>query len=106
MKTNHTNEIVNAEKTIAGRCVQSCKKLLAGIEQAKNKIANEFRETLDSHSQLFQLAVKEAEALAFETEYPQLFFPTLAMEKIQAASDCQRRQQLLQQRRPVFALAY
>ncbi len=103
MNTNHTNENFNAEQTIAGRCVQSCKKLLAGIESAKNKIANEFEETLESHAHLFQLALNEAEALAFQTEYPHLLFPSLAAEKIQAVSAWQSRQQFLQQRRTTFA---
>jgi hypothetical protein len=93
-------------QTVAGRCVQSCKNWLAGIEQTKNKIANEFQETLESHTQLFQLALNEAEALAFQTEYPHLLFPTLAMEKIQAVSAWQSRQQLLRQRRLVLAEAY
>jgi hypothetical protein len=32
------------------------------------------------------VALNEAEALAWETEYPQLVFPTLAEEKIAAIS--------------------
>ena len=105
MNTNLANENVNTEQTIAARCVQSCKKLVAGIEQAKNKIAVEFQETLESHSRLFQLAVNEAEALAFQTDYPHLLFPSLAVEKIQAVSTWQSRQHYLQQRRAVFAKA-
>ena len=103
MKTNRTNEIVNAEQTIATRCVQSCKNLFAGIEQAKNKIASEFQETLESHAQLFHLALNEAEALAFQTAYPQLVFPSLAVEKIQAVSTWQTRQHRLQSRSAVCA---
>jgi hypothetical protein len=79
--------------------------LLAGSEQAKNKIANEFQETLDSHAQIFQLALKEAEALAFQTDYPHLLFPALALEKIQAVSVWQARQQSLRQQRELFAEA-
>jgi hypothetical protein len=105
MNTNHVKEAVTAQPTIADHCVQSCRKLLAGIEQAKNKIANEFQETLDSHAQIFQLALKEAEALAFQTEYPHLLFPALALEKIQAVSAWQARQQSLRQRRELFAEA-
>jgi len=103
MKTNLQNENVNAEQTVGSRCVQSCKKLLAGIEQAKNKIAADFQETLGAHAQLFQLALKEAEALAFQTPYPQLVFPALAMEKIQAVSAWQARQERLQQRQSIFS---
>jgi hypothetical protein len=50
--------------------------------------------------------LNEAEALAFQTEYPHLLFPTLAMEKIQAVSAWQSRQQLLRQRRMVLAEAF
>jgi hypothetical protein len=82
MNTKHTNENFNARETIVGRCVESCKNLLAGIEQAKNKIASEFQETMESQSHLFQLAVNEAEALAFQTDYHHLLFPALAVEKI------------------------
>ena len=105
MNTKHAQETVNAEATIADHCVQSCRKLLAAIEQAKAKIASEFQETLDSHARLFQLALKEAEALAFQTEYPHLLFPSLAVEKIQAVSAWQTRQQLLRERRAAFVEA-
>jgi hypothetical protein len=106
MNTNH--DIIKngtAGTTVAGRCVQSCKNWLAEMEQTKNKIANDFQETLESHAQLFHLALNEAEALAFQTDYPHLLFPTLAMEKIQAVSAWQTRQQLLRQRRTVLAEA-
>ena len=105
MNTNQTNEKFNTEPTIAGRCVRSCKNLLTAIEQAKNKIASEFQETLESQSQLFQLALNEAEALAFQTAYPHLLFPSLAVEKIQAVSAWEARQQTLRQRRERLALA-
>jgi hypothetical protein len=103
MNTTYNHENVEAEQTIAGRCVQSCKRLLAGIEQTKNKIANEFQGTLAAHSQLFHLALNEAEALAFQTDYPHLVFPALAVEKIQSASAWLSRQQSLQRRQAVFA---
>jgi len=103
MNANHVQKIFNAEPTVARQCLQSCKKLLAGIDQARNRIANEFQETLDSHAQFFQLALKEAEALAFQTDYPHLLFPSLAVEKLQTVSAWQARQEILRQRREVFA---
>ena len=45
MNAKHNNEELAGDQTIANRCLQSCKKLLAGIEQVKTKIANEFHET-------------------------------------------------------------
>jgi len=67
-----------------------------GSSRQKNRIAGEFRETLDSHTQLFQLTLREAEALAFQTDYPHLLFPSLALEKLQTVSAWQARQQWLQ----------
>jgi hypothetical protein len=104
MNTNNTN-LRAANKNLAGRCVQSCKKLLAAIEQAKNKIAEEFRDLVESNQKSFHLALKEAEALAWQTDYPQLVFPTLATEKVQAVAAWRTRQQNLRQPRLVFAEA-
>jgi hypothetical protein len=105
MNTNHTNRSSNVEATITGRCVQSCKKLLAGIERAKKGIAAEFREIVESNQKSFQLALNEAEALAWQTDYPQLVFPDLAVEKIQAVATWQTRQQSVLQPQLAFARA-
>jgi hypothetical protein len=105
MNTPNTNKSLNIEPTIANRYAQSYKKLLAGIEQAKDRIASEFQEILESHGQLIQLAMNEAEALARQTDYPHLLFPSLAMEKIQTVAAWQTRQQSRRQRYSVFAEA-
>jgi hypothetical protein len=104
MNTTNTNKTLT-EPTIADRCVQSCKQLLAGIEQAKNKIAAEFRDIVELNQKSFQLALNEAEALAWQTDYPQLFFPSLALEKIQTVATWQTHQQILQKPRLAFARA-
>jgi hypothetical protein len=105
MKTTDTNTNQTAEQTLTDRCVQSCKQLLAGIEQAKNRIANEFQETFGTHGQLFQLALNEAEALAWQTSYPHLLFPELAVEKVQAVAAWQTRQESVQRHHALFAEA-
>jgi hypothetical protein len=105
MNTTNTNKDLNIESTITNRYAQSYKKLLAGIEQAKDRIASEFQETLELHGQLIQLAMNEAEALARQTDYPHLFFPSLAMEKIQTVAAWQARQQSVRQHHSVFAEA-
>jgi hypothetical protein len=105
MKTNDANENLNAEQTITSRCVQSCKKLLAGIERVKKGITAEFLEIVESNQKSFQLALKEAEALAWQTDYPQLLFPALAVEKVQAVATRRARQQALRQSYSVFAEA-
>jgi hypothetical protein len=105
MNTRNSNRNSNAETTITDRCVQSCKKLLAGIERTKKSIAAEFREIVESNQKSFQLALNEAEALAWQTEFPQLFFPDLAVEKIQAVAMWQTRQQSVHQPQLAFARA-
>jgi hypothetical protein len=52
---------------------------------------------------LFRLALTEAEALAWQTEHPQLFFPALAREKVQAVAVWQARQDSLRRRGARFA---
>ena len=82
MNAKHNNEELAGDQTIANRCLQSCKNLLAGIEQITTKIADEYQ----VHGQLLRLALNEAEALAWQTDYPHLLFPALALEKVQAAA--------------------
>jgi len=64
--------------------IASSEKLIVGIEQAKRELAAEHQFALPER--LFRVALSEAEALAWETEYPQLVFPSLAEEKIEAIS--------------------
>jgi hypothetical protein len=47
----------------------------------KNGLTREFGSTLGAHGQLLKSALNEAEALAWQTGYPHLFFPVLAEEK-------------------------
>ena len=72
MNANNVNEYLTAGRTIASRCVQSCKKLLAKVEKMKNKIANEFQETFKSHEHLLQLALNEAEAFWTANSLPSI----------------------------------
>ncbi|HEY1788922.1 MAG TPA: hypothetical protein VGJ73_12230 [Verrucomicrobiae bacterium] len=76
----------NIVKVAPDSWIASGQKLIIGIERAKRDLANEFAGQSDLPQRLFQVALNEAEALAWETEYPQLVFPTLAEEKIAAIS--------------------
>ena len=105
MNTNDTNKELNAGETTASRCLQCYKRLLTGIEQAKNKITDEFYDIVESNQKSFQLAISEAEALAWQTDYPQLVFPALAVEKVQAVTAWQTRQQFVRGQLRFFAEA-
>lgn len=75
-----------------------CEKALVQIKQAKRALAQEYRPQVAGHESVLRLALNEAEALAWETNYPQLVFATLALEKAQAAATWETRQQLLHPR--------
>ena len=50
--------------------------MLRLVRRAKLSIFHEFGKLVDRH--LLRLTLNEAEALAVQTQFPQLFFPTLA----------------------------
>jgi hypothetical protein len=104
MNTANINKNLT-DQTVANRCLQSCGELLAGIERVRNRIADEFHETLEANGQLVQLALNEAEALAWQTDFPHLMFPSLALEKIQGVAAWHARQRSLQRHHSVFAEA-
>ena len=108
MKSKQPNEIrVEADggSAFSMRCQRSCRKILAQIRKAKDAIFAEARGTLDTHERMLQLALNEAEALAWQTEYPHLVFPALAAEKVHAVADWNRHQRSVLQTEPLFALA-
>src|SRR5437773_8166083 len=76
-------------------CLVSCRKVLAQIEKTKSAILAEFRGILQAQEQFLRLALNEAEALAWETEYPHLVFPILATEKARAVVEWHTRQRSL-----------
>ena len=82
-----------------------CRRLIAQIQQVKSTIISEFRDGLEEHGNLLHLAVMEAEALAWQTDFPQLFFPTLATEKAQAVANWHVRQRALNPANAGLALA-
>src|SRR5437763_1007296 len=100
MKTNNdnTNDLTSgpARSTFANTCLATCKKLLARIEKIRTGIAAEFRGQMEEHGHLLDLALNEAETLAWQTGYPQLFFPALALEKAQSVAKWHDRQQSVQ----------
>jgi hypothetical protein len=98
MKTNQIRSGAgngNHKHTFGSKCLSTCKKVLTQINHAKETILTEARETLKVQEQFLRLALNEAEALSFQTLYPQLVFPTLATEKIQRAANWSSRQRLL-----------
>src|SRR5256885_1280276 len=92
-QTNVNRSNVDQVRAFGKACVASCQKVLAQITAAKEAIFAEWREALQSQEHLLRLALNEAEAVAWQTMYPHLVFPTLATEKIQAVIAWDARQQ-------------
>ena len=105
MKSQPTIEVASGESALSSLCLRSCRKILAQIRKARNAIFAESRDTLEAHERMLQLALNEAEALAWQTEYPHLLFPALAAEKVHAVADWNRQQRSIRQTGSLFALA-
>jgi hypothetical protein len=94
MKSNRLENNQN-QNAFTAFCADYCRKLLSEIQRTKQDLVNQFRKTFSGQEQLLRLALNEAEAMAFLTEYPHLVFPDLAMEKVQTAVKWSRHQQQL-----------
>ena len=108
MKANKPNDNrPNPESctTFKHTCLASCQKILAQIKKAKEAIFAESRDALATQERLLRLALNEAEALAWQTMYPNLVFPTLAMEKVQGLAVWKTKQQSIRQTNRISALA-
>ena len=89
MNSIHTE----AKFTFTKSCLASCKKIVRRVRRTKRALLKEFEATFDAQKHMLRLAVNEAEALAWQSGFPQLFFPDLAMEKAQAVVAWKARQQ-------------
>lgn len=76
-------------------CLNSCDNVRRALKRVREKVLNEYAHLAGEHARLLRLALNEAEALAWQTEYPHLFFPTLAVEKAQATVSWHQRQHVL-----------
>ena len=104
MKTNKVNETAspNPGKTV---CFASCRKLNTAVHELKQSIVQEFQARVPAHGRMIESAVNEAEALAWQTPFPHLFFPALAQEKAVEATRWAARQEKIQNNLVLRALA-
>src|SRR6478752_3542550 len=94
MKTNRigTENHERVSTSLLRACLNTCSAIRDGIETAKEKIFRQYEKSFGEQERLLRLALNEAEALAWQTDFPHLLFPTLAMEKVETAVHWQRRQ--------------
>jgi hypothetical protein len=105
MKTNRSSSEKNVAPNFTSACVEQCRKLAAHLATVREGLIAEFSESYEISERLLQLAVKEAEAIAWETEYPHLVFPALAMEKVRVAANWDERQRAIRRVNPAVAFA-
>ncbi len=95
------NKQASTQRTV---CFASCRKLNAQVTEVKHAIVREYQDSLAGNEHMIEAAVNEAEALAWQTPYPHLFFPTLAREKAAEVTRWAARQELV--RHAGFARAF
>lgn len=107
MKTRHQdNQNLNQTGTFSRTCAAAGDQLVRQLNEVKQNIQAEFQSAFGLHTHLLRQALAEADALAWQTDYPHLFFPDLAAEKASRAVDWRDRQQaLLRRRRASLAFA-
>lgn len=76
------------------RCLGRCREL---IDQVKQSVRRHHQPGTTDERRVLELALNEAESLAFQTPFPQLFFPALAEEKAVAASRWSSHQRAVRQ---------
>lgn len=83
------------ERSFTRACLNTCDSIRRALARAREAVLNEYAQLAGEHARLLRLALNEAEALAWQTDYPHLVFPALAAEKAQAAVSWHQRQQAL-----------
>lgn len=79
--------------------------LSPGLTELKHRLQREFALAVPGSERVLAAALREAEALAWKTGFPQLVFPLLAEEKAQGARQWHIRQQELRRQSPTWTLA-
>src|SRR5213592_1599845 len=71
--------------------------ILKAIANVRALVEREFSILSQREPRLLRQALNEAEAIAWQTGFPQLVFPSLALEKARAVATWERRQRTMRQ---------
>ncbi|HEY5909379.1 MAG TPA: hypothetical protein VJA21_02115 [Verrucomicrobiae bacterium] len=102
---NGTSGLAREPHGLGATCLRCYERVLRGLGAVKVKTEREFGRAMAGYEQLLKAAVNEAEALAWQTSYPHLLFPTLAEEKAAAAQQWVARQRAIREQALPWALA-
>ena len=81
MKPTSTNGNRGNGGLLRKACGASCRRIRAQIAGVKEAIFAEYSRAFSAPERLVRLALNEAEAAAWQTKYPHLFFPPLRWRK-------------------------
>jgi hypothetical protein len=105
MKQISTNNKRGSGDLSRKACGVSCRKIRAQLAGVKAAIFAESSDVFPASERLVRLALNEAEAAAWQTKYPHLFFHALATEKVRAVAAWNARQESVRENSPVIVLA-
>ena len=100
--TNENGRRAQTATTLRKTCAACYQKVLAQITATREVILAESRLALAAPERLLRLALNEAEAVAWQTTYPHLVFPTLATEKVQAVAAWNLNQKAVRRSSPIY----
>jgi hypothetical protein len=92
MRTNKIKDNESDTKLFRAAGTAVHQKIVRFLDSVKRRVFGEYRAALGFNESLLRLAISEAEAIAWQTGYPHLVFPQLAVEKAQDAVRWQFRQ--------------
>lgn len=102
--TTHRQQVNRGTKVSELERVVSSDAVRLAVQRAKNAVLADYAPRAGEHARLLRLVLNEAEGLAWQTEFPHLVFPALAVEKAEAAVKWHQRQTAL--RRPAAEVAF
>lgn len=94
-RNNIRNNDSESNNRATGAVGAVCHEITRRLETVKQQVFAEYQPALGPNEQLLRLALVEADALARQTDYPELVFPLLAAEKARNAARWQFHQQFL-----------
>ena len=102
--TTHNKRVDQGGKVKQRARVVSSDAVRLAVRCVKNAVLADYALRAGEHARLLRLVLNEAEGLAWQTEFPQLVFLALAVEKAEAAVAWHQRQTAL--RRPAAEVAF
>jgi hypothetical protein len=95
MTTNNETQSLTVS-SFKSTCLTFCQNVVRQLQDAKTRLVSDYRSLVNGQEHALHLALNEAEALAWETDYPHLVFADLAAEKVAALVNWARHQDAIQ----------